>query len=142
MSMRSKVFTFTLLAALAFGPAPLAALAEETKDGHAHGKVAPGSHEDWCGEHQVPESMCTRCNPERGIHVFKNTTGTALYPHATPHDRKYSIGSQVLFDCLWPVDWDKTNDVPTLVSFKNVYTKDIQEKVLNNWADYGFRGTK
>ena len=66
----------------------------------------------------------------------------ALYPHATPHDRKYSIGSQVLFDCLWPVDWDKTNDVPSIVSFKNVYPKDIQEKVLNNWADYGFRGAK
>ncbi len=31
---------------------------------NAHGAVAaePGSHEDWCGEHQVPESQCTRCD--------------------------------------------------------------------------------
>lgn len=30
---------------------------------HAADGVKPGSHEDWCGEHQVPESLCTRCNP-------------------------------------------------------------------------------
>lgn len=72
MSMRSKVFTFTLLAALTFGAAPLALCAEEAKDGHAHAKVEPGSHEDWCDEHQVPESMCTRCNPEL-ISAFKAT---------------------------------------------------------------------
>jgi hypothetical protein len=26
------------------------------------GAIVPGSYEDWCGEHQVPESQCTRCN--------------------------------------------------------------------------------
>jgi hypothetical protein len=31
-----------------------------------------GSYEDWCGEHQVPESQCTRCNPEL-IAAFKAT---------------------------------------------------------------------
>lgn len=31
--------------------------------GHAAAGVKPGSHEDWCGEHEVPESLCTRCNP-------------------------------------------------------------------------------
>jgi len=30
--------------------------------GHAAG-VVPGSYEDWCDEHQVPETMCTRCDP-------------------------------------------------------------------------------
>jgi len=30
---------------------------------HAPEGIEPGSHEDWCGEHQVPESECTRCNP-------------------------------------------------------------------------------
>jgi hypothetical protein len=34
-------------------------------DAHEHGVAGavPGSYEDWCGEHQVPESACTRCNP-------------------------------------------------------------------------------
>lgn len=37
---------------------------------HAPNGVQPGSHEDWCGEHQVPESLCTRCNPSL-IPAFK-----------------------------------------------------------------------
>ncbi len=35
-----------------------------TAGDHAAAGVVPGSHEDWCDEHQVPESQCTRCNPE------------------------------------------------------------------------------
>jgi len=46
--------------------------ATETKaeTGHAAPGVKPGSHEDWCGEHQVPESQCTQCNPDL-IPAFK-----------------------------------------------------------------------
>lgn len=39
---------------------------------HAAAGVKPGSHEDWCGEHEVPESLCTRCNPSL-IAAFKAT---------------------------------------------------------------------
>ena len=39
---------------------------------HAAAAVVPGSHEDWCDEHQVPESLCTRCNPSL-IAAFKAT---------------------------------------------------------------------
>lgn len=30
--------------------------------GHSAG-IVPGSYEDWCDEHQVPETQCTRCDP-------------------------------------------------------------------------------
>ena len=43
-----------------------------TDKGHAPTGVKPGSHEDWCEEHQVPESQCTRCNPDL-IPAFKAT---------------------------------------------------------------------
>lgn len=39
---------------------------------HAPAGFVPGSHEDWCGEHQVPESQCTRCSPEL-VAAFKAT---------------------------------------------------------------------
>jgi hypothetical protein len=39
---------------------------------HAPAGVKPGSHEDWCAEHEVPESQCTRCNPAL-IPAFKAT---------------------------------------------------------------------
>lgn len=33
-------------------------------EGHAVvAAVVPGSYEDWCDEHQVPETQCTRCDP-------------------------------------------------------------------------------
>ncbi len=41
-------------------------------ESHAAKDVKPGSHEDWCGEHGVPESQCTRCNPAL-IPAFKAT---------------------------------------------------------------------
>ena len=31
-------------------------------EGHAAATVVPGSHEDWCVEHEVPETQCTRCD--------------------------------------------------------------------------------
>lgn len=40
--------------------------------GHAAKDVVPGSHEDWCEEHQVPESQCTRCDPTLAA-AFKAT---------------------------------------------------------------------
>ncbi len=48
-------------------PPPAAPVAE-----HAPAGVVPGSHDDWCGEHQVPESQCTRCNASL-IAAFKAT---------------------------------------------------------------------
>ncbi len=39
---------------------------------HAAANVKPGSHEDWCEEHGVAESKCTRCNAKL-IPAFKAT---------------------------------------------------------------------
>lgn len=57
------------------------AAAAETS-GHAAADVKPGSHEDWCGEHGVPESQCTRCNPDL-IAAFK-ATGDWCEEHGVP----------------------------------------------------------
>ncbi len=39
---------------------------------HAAANAVPGSYEDWCLEHAVAESVCTRCNPSL-IAAFKAT---------------------------------------------------------------------
>ncbi len=49
---------------------------------HAPEGVKPGSHEDWCGEHAVPESQCTRCN-KKLIPAFK-ATGDWCAEHSLP----------------------------------------------------------
>jgi hypothetical protein len=47
---------------------------QTSADTAAHGAagVVPGTYEDWCGEHSVPESVCTRCNPSL-VAAFKAT---------------------------------------------------------------------
>jgi hypothetical protein len=47
---------------------------QPSPDTSSHGAtgVIPGSYEDWCGEHGVPESACTRCDPSL-IAAFKAT---------------------------------------------------------------------
>ena len=54
-------------------PAAATAPAAPTEAGHADAGVTPGSHEDWCAEHAVPESQCTRCNPSLTA-AFKATS--------------------------------------------------------------------
>jgi hypothetical protein len=52
---------------------------------HAAEGAVPGSHEDWCAEHQVPESQCTRCNPDL-IAAFK-ATGDWCEEHGLPESQ-------------------------------------------------------
>ncbi len=52
---------------------------------HAPAGVAPGSHEDWCDEHGVPESLCTRCNASL-IAAFK-ATGDWCEEHGLPESQ-------------------------------------------------------
>ena len=49
---------------------------------HAPAGVVPGSHEDWCAEHEVPESRCTRCDSSL-VAAFK-ATGDWCGEHGLP----------------------------------------------------------
>lgn len=65
--------------------APGAATASASSVTHAPAGVKPGSHEDWCGEHAVPESQCTRCNADL-IPAFK-ATGDWCAEHGLPESQ-------------------------------------------------------
>jgi hypothetical protein len=62
---------------------------QPTAGGHptaaAAASIKPGSHEDWCDEHGVAESMCTRCNPSL-IAAFK-ATGDWCAEHGLPESQ-------------------------------------------------------
>jgi hypothetical protein len=53
--------------------------------GHAPANVKPGSHEDWCVEHDVAESQCTKCNKDL-IPAFK-ATGDWCAEHGVPESQ-------------------------------------------------------
>ena len=59
--------------------------APAASEGHAPQGAVAGSHEDWCGEHQVPESMCSRCNSSL-IPGFK-ATGDWCEEHQMPESQ-------------------------------------------------------
>jgi hypothetical protein len=64
--LSAALFVFAASAAFRVQPA----MAEEGV--HAAEGAKPGSYEDWCGEHGVPDSQCTRCDKSL-IPVFKAT---------------------------------------------------------------------
>jgi hypothetical protein len=72
---------FLLLLAAACGTSP----SVPTAGGHAPAGVTPGSHEDWCAEHAVPESMCTQCDPSLAA-AFK-ATGDWCAEHGLPESQ-------------------------------------------------------
>jgi len=71
-----------------------AARTPAAKEGaHAPSSVKPGSHEDWCGEHGVPESQCSRCSPEL-IPAFK-ATGDWCAEHGLPESQCLKCNPQL-----------------------------------------------
>lgn len=67
----------------AVAPEPTSAASEKAQ--HASPTATPGSHEDWCDEHDVPESQCTRCNPAL-VAAFK-ATGDWCAEHGVPESQ-------------------------------------------------------
>ena len=69
--------------------------AHSANDGHDHDKApapthgvagaVPGSYDDWCGAHSVPESKCTRCDPKL-VAAFK-ATGDWCAEHGLPESQ-------------------------------------------------------
>ncbi|MDY6970806.1 MAG: UbiD family decarboxylase [Thermodesulfobacteriota bacterium] len=87
---------------------------------------------------QVMHALTTKCHPLNGIATISNMPGNPLLPFVTPHERQHVIAHCCLFDCTWPTDWpDKA--IPSRVSFDANYPKEIQEKVISNWGNYGFK---
>ncbi len=87
---------------------------------------------------EVFHAFSTVHHPIRGTNTLSNAPGHLLIPYLSEHERTYGIGANVVYDCTWPKDW-KEEEIPKKASFKNIYPKEIQEKVLNNWKDYGFK---
>jgi len=77
--------TLFFLAVLAGGCGTSTSSAPASSSAHAPKGVEPGSHADWCGEHAVPESQCTRCNSAL-IPAFQ-ATGDWCGEHGLPESQ-------------------------------------------------------
>lgn len=88
---------------------------------------------------EVIHAWATKCHPARNIIVYDKATCSPLTPFCSLEERKYSKGAKVIYDCTWPLEWDKNIEIPQKSSFRTIYPKEIQDLVEKNWKEYGFK---
>jgi 4-hydroxy-3-polyprenylbenzoate decarboxylase len=86
---------------------------------------------------EVLHAFATKCHPGKGIlYEWYEGRANSLTPFYSPEERKRLKGVSVVFDSTWPPEW--TEDIiPIKASFRTIYPKEVQEKVLKNWKKYG-----
>ena len=85
---------------------------------------------------EIVWAISTRVHPIRGIIVSHEICGP-LAPFASLEERLKRNAPHVTFDATWPLDWHPTIAVPPVASFKNIFSQELQDKVLQNWKEYG-----
>jgi len=87
---------------------------------------------------EVIWALTTRCHPGKGIFSTGSAWGIPLLPFLSQYEKDHYLGYEVLFDCTWPKDWPEET-IPIKASFDQVWPKHIQDLVLKNWQEYGYR---
>ncbi len=87
---------------------------------------------------EVLHAFCTRVHPVRSQFVYYSMN-TALCPYGSLEERKNFSAPIALYDGTWPTDWQPEIAVPPKSSFKTIFPKEVQEKVLSQWTEYGFK---
>ena len=84
-------------------------------------------------------ALVTKCHPDRDVWIIKRAAAAADAPYLTAHDRSHGTGAAAIFDCTWPLDWDRSIAVPPRVSFDQCYPQAMQDKILEQWTgELGF----
>ena len=87
---------------------------------------------------EVLHALGTRLHPVNGVSANPDCEGWTLTPYLTPEERRQGKVSTGVYDCTWPASWSKESDIPVRLSFKDSFPAALQQKVIANWADYGF----
>ncbi len=87
---------------------------------------------------EVIHAFASKCHPGRGfiIHQLEDGKANMLTPGYDREERRRMRGAAAFIDSTWPVEWPEV-EVPIKSSFKTIYPKELQEKVLRDWKTYG-----
>ncbi|MFQ5826563.1 MAG: UbiD family decarboxylase [Dehalococcoidia bacterium] len=87
---------------------------------------------------EVIHAFASKCHPGRGflIHNLEAGKANVLTPGYDREERRTMRGAAVFIDSTWPLEWPEV-DIPIKSSFKTIYPKELQEKVLRDWKEYG-----
>lgn len=85
---------------------------------------------------EVYHNVIFKCHPNRGIHKVESFPGMTLDPFLDFREGHFGLGAATIIDATWPTDWEYT---PVNSSFKHIYPKTLQDRVLQRWTkDYGY----
>jgi len=88
---------------------------------------------------QVLFVISAQCHPGRGITIRDREVTTPLNPYLSNEERKWMWGTKGLLDCTYPVHWSRKTEVPPKVSFKLMYPKEVQDRIVKDWQKWGFK---
>ncbi|MEC9341986.1 MAG: UbiD family decarboxylase, partial [Pseudomonadota bacterium] len=80
---------------------------------------------------EVYHAICTKCEPQRDIHIQRNTSCSPLTPYvrkSAEKDDGYG-GSNVLLDCTWPFDWSE-EETPIREAFNTSYPEAVKQQAM------------
>jgi len=79
-------------------------------------------------------ALVTKCHPTRGAWQVRRALASSDAPYLDAAERARNLGAAMIFDCSWPLDWDRSIAVPPRVSFDQCYPEVLQQQVLEEWT--------
>jgi 4-hydroxy-3-polyprenylbenzoate decarboxylase len=83
-------------------------------------------------------AFSTRCHPkEHRIYPDQPAPFAELMGYLSEEEQANLRSEKIIYNCLRPADWT-TERIPIPSKFEYNWPKDIQERVLKNWSEYGY----
>ena len=82
-------------------------------------------------------AFATRNHPQHGQFLFPNEAMLPLVAFLSDDERRAARGTKVIYNCLQP-SHPRQDQMQRRSSFRFLWPKEIQEKVVKNWKRYGF----
>lgn len=88
---------------------------------------------------QVMWAFATRCHPDvdRGAFHYPGKVSDQLAVYLSPEEQRSFLAGKVIYNCLL-ADLYPADRRPVKGSFENGWPREIRQKVLANWHEYGY----
>jgi 4-hydroxy-3-polyprenylbenzoate decarboxylase len=89
---------------------------------------------------QVIHAFATRCDPSRDVSIIEGEgRGAYLNPGFSKEERLRLKLAVSIADCTWREEWQRGVDIPVANSFNEIFSQELQDKVMKNLTSYGFK---
>jgi 4-hydroxy-3-polyprenylbenzoate decarboxylase len=86
---------------------------------------------------EVTWAFATRCHPVKDHVLVPDQRVLPLVAFLTPGERKAARGTKVIYNCL-PADDGPPDQASRRSSFRFLWPREIQQRVVQNWRRYGY----